>query len=28
VWKADDWFHWGAFRAVYAFDFIYAMDAP
>ena len=24
VWKADDWFHWGAFRAVYAFDFIYA----
>jgi len=26
VWKADDWFHWGAFRAVYAFDFIYAME--
>jgi putative CocE/NonD family hydrolase len=26
VWKADDWFHWGAFRAVYAFDFIYMME--
>jgi putative CocE/NonD family hydrolase len=26
VWKADDWFHWGAFRATYAFDFIYAME--
>src|SRR6266571_1523539 len=26
VWKADDWFHWGAFRAAYAFDFIYAME--
>lgn len=26
VWKADDWFHWGAFRAVYAFDFIYGME--
>jgi putative CocE/NonD family hydrolase len=26
VWKADDWFHWGAFRAVYAFDFIYNME--
>ena len=27
VWKADDWFHWGAFRAVYAFDFIYKMES-
>jgi hypothetical protein len=27
VWKADDWFHWGAFRAVYAFDFIYVMES-
>jgi len=27
VWKADDWFHWGAFRAVYAFDFIYIMES-
>jgi putative CocE/NonD family hydrolase len=26
VWKADDWFHWGAFRAAYAFDFIYSME--
>ncbi len=26
VWKADDWFHWGAFRGAYAFDFIYAME--
>lgn len=26
VWKADDWFHWGAFRASYAFDFIYNME--
>jgi hypothetical protein len=26
VWKADDWFHWGAFRPAYAFDFIYAME--
>jgi putative CocE/NonD family hydrolase len=26
VWKADDWFHWGAFRALYAFDFIYKME--
>jgi hypothetical protein len=26
VWKADDWFHWGAFRAGYAFDFIYGME--
>jgi hypothetical protein len=26
VWKADDWFHWGAFRAAYSFDFIYAME--
>lgn len=26
VWKADDWFHWGAFRAAYAFDFIYFME--
>jgi putative CocE/NonD family hydrolase len=26
VWKADDWFHWGAFRAAYAFDFIYNME--
>ena len=26
VWKADDWFHWGAFRATYAFDFIYKME--
>jgi hypothetical protein len=26
TWKADDWFHWGAFRAVYSFDFIYDME--
>ena len=26
VWKADDWFHWGAFRPAYAFDFIYSME--
>lgn len=26
VWKADDWFHWGAFRASYAFEFIYSME--
>jgi putative CocE/NonD family hydrolase len=26
VWKADDWFHWGAFRAAYAFDYIYGME--
>ena len=26
VWKADDWFHWGAFRAIYAFEFIYSME--
>ncbi|MEE9229886.1 MAG: CocE/NonD family hydrolase [Acidobacteriota bacterium] len=26
VWKADDWFHWGAFRVTYAFDFIYSME--
>lgn len=26
VWKADDWFHWGAFRVGYAFDFIYSME--
>jgi len=26
VWKADDWFHWGAFRALYAFDYIYSME--
>jgi hypothetical protein len=26
TWKADDWFHWGAFRAAYSFDFIYAME--
>jgi len=26
VWKADDWFHWGAFRATYAFDYIYEMQ--
>ena len=26
LWKADDWFHWGAFRATYAFDFIYSME--
>jgi hypothetical protein len=26
TWKADDWFHWGAFRAAYAFDYIYAME--
>ena len=26
VWKADDWFHWGAFRATYAFEFIYQME--
>jgi hypothetical protein len=27
VWKADDWFHWGAFRALYAFEFIYGMES-
>ena len=27
VWKADDWFHWGAFRPVYAFEFIYSMES-
>jgi len=26
LWKADDWFHWGAFRAAYAFDFIHYME--
>ncbi len=26
AWKADDWFHWGAFRGLYAFDFIYGME--
>ena len=26
VWKADDWFHWGAFRMIYAFNFIYGME--
>ncbi|MBD3374754.1 CocE/NonD family hydrolase [candidate division KSB1 bacterium] len=26
VWKADDWFHWGAFRADYAFAYIYDME--
>lgn len=26
VWKADDWFHWGAFRISYAFDYIYTME--
>ena len=26
VWKADDWFHWGAFRGAFAFGFIYAMQ--
>jgi len=26
VWKADDWFHWGAFRSIYAFEFIYNME--
>lgn len=27
VWKADDWFHWGAFRGAFAFGFIYAMQS-
>ena len=27
VWKADDWFHWGAFRAAYAFEYIYSMES-
>ncbi len=26
VWKGDDWFHWGAFRIGYAFDYIYSME--
>jgi putative CocE/NonD family hydrolase len=26
VWKADDWFHWGAFRAAYSFEYIYSME--
>lgn len=27
VWKADDWFHWGAFRGAFAFGFIYSMQS-
>lgn len=27
VWKADDWFHWGAFRGAFAFGFIYGMQS-
>ncbi len=27
VWKADDWFHWGAFRGSFAFSFIYEMES-
>ncbi|MCP5111449.1 MAG: CocE/NonD family hydrolase [bacterium] len=27
AWKADDWFHWGAFRAAYSFEFIYQMES-
>ena len=27
VWKADDWFHWGAFRGTYSFSFIYEMES-
>ena len=27
TWKADDWFHWGAFRVAYSFDFIYGMES-
>lgn len=27
VWKADDWFHWGAFRGSYAFSYIYEMES-
>jgi putative CocE/NonD family hydrolase len=27
VWKADDWFHWGAFRWTYSFSFIYEMES-
>lgn len=27
VWKADDWFHWGAFRGSYSFSFIYEMES-
>lgn len=26
VWKADDWFHWGAFRGAFALGFIYDMQ--
>jgi len=26
VWKADDWFHWGAFRGAFAYGFIYSMQ--
>jgi putative CocE/NonD family hydrolase len=27
TWKADDWFHWGAFRGAYAFDYIHEMES-
>ncbi len=27
VWKADDWFHWGAFRGSYSFSFIFEMES-
>lgn len=27
VWKADDWFHWGAFRHLYAFEYIHSMES-
>ena len=26
TWKADDWFHWGAFRGLYGFEYIYGME--
>ncbi len=27
AWKADDWFHWGAFRGLYAFEYIFGMES-
>ena len=26
AWKSDDWFHWGAFRIAYSFDYIFNME--
>jgi hypothetical protein len=27
VWKADDWFHWGAFRGMFVLGFVYLMQS-